>query len=191
MFDIGWSELLIVAVVAIIVVGPRDLPRMLRTVGQYVGKVRRMAGDFRTQFDDALKEADLDDLKKDVDSIRSLNPATALRKEMGSINEIGKDIKKSVEGPLKGTNSTSADTSADSEPAVSRPAVSRPANPVVTETNPATSESAQATSVQPEPAPKTPAKAAVTSAKKAPAKAARTSRKKPAKSAKSETVPSS
>lgn len=132
MFDIGWSELLIIAVVAIVVVGPRDLPRMLRTVGQYVGKFRRMAGDFRTQFDDALKEADLDDLKKDVDSLRSLNPARAIKKEIGSINEIGKDIKKSVEAPVTSTSSTSSsDTPAanGAETAPATPARSRPAQP--------------------------------------------------------------
>ena len=191
MFDIGWSELLIIAVVAIIVVGPRDLPRMLRTVGQYVGKARRMAGDFRTQFDDALKEADLDDLKKDVDSIRSLNPVTALRKEMGSINEIGKDIKKSVEAPLKGSSSTSADVSTETEPAVSRPAVSRPANQVATKTSAGSSEPAQTSSVQSEPAPKTPKKAAVKKAPKTTAKATQTKRKKATKSTKSESASSS
>jgi sec-independent protein translocase protein TatB len=140
MFDIGWSELLVIAVVAIIVVGPRDLPRMLRTVGQSVGKVRRMAGDFRSQFDDALKEAELDDLKKDVDSLRSLNPANALKKEIGSINEIGKDIKKSVEAPVNlDSQATAMDspvvngatpTSGEIETAPSTtPARSRPARP--------------------------------------------------------------
>ncbi len=141
MFDIGWSELLIIAVVAIIVVGPRDLPRMLRTVGQSVGKVRRMAGDFRAQFDDALKEADLGDLKKDVDSLRSLNPAKALKKEMGSINEIGKDIKKSVEAPVDlGGQATAMDSpvvngaeptsdKGNAETAPPTPARSRPARP--------------------------------------------------------------
>ncbi len=141
MFDIGWSELLVIAVVAIIVVGPRDLPRMLRTVGQTVGKARRMAGDFRSQFDDALKEADLDDLKKDVDSLRSLNPANALKKEIGSINEIGKDIKKSVEAPVdQGSQANAMDSPAsieatpasvngNAETAPPTPARSRPARP--------------------------------------------------------------
>ncbi len=141
MFDIGWSELLIIAVVAIIVVGPRDLPRMLRTVGQTVGKVRRMAGDFRSQFDDALKEADLDDLKKDVDSLRSLNPANVLKKEIGSINEIGKDIKKTVESPVNLASQTSTSDApatngaasvsdkSETEAAPAKPARSRPARP--------------------------------------------------------------
>ena len=59
MFDLGWPELLVVALVLIIVVGPKDLPAMLRTFGKTTRKLRSMAGDFRSQFDDALKEAEL------------------------------------------------------------------------------------------------------------------------------------
>ncbi|HZP19157.1 MAG TPA: Sec-independent protein translocase protein TatB [Bauldia sp.] len=64
MFDIGWSELLVIAVVAIVVIGPKDLPGALRAFGRWTGKVRRMAGDFQRQFSEALKEAELDDLHK-------------------------------------------------------------------------------------------------------------------------------
>ncbi|SEQ04073.1 sec-independent protein translocase protein TatB [Faunimonas pinastri] len=74
MFDIGWSEILIIAVVAVVVIGPKDLPRALRAFGKTMGMVRRTANDFRRQFDDALreaeKEADLADLRKTVASIR-------------------------------------------------------------------------------------------------------------------------
>ena len=59
MFDIGWPEMLVVAVVLIVVVGPKDLPRMLRAFGRTTSKMRSMAGDFRKQFDEALKEAEL------------------------------------------------------------------------------------------------------------------------------------
>jgi sec-independent protein translocase protein TatB len=64
MFDIGWSELLVIAVVAIIVVGPKDLPRLMRTFGQYAGKLRRMATDFQHQFDEAVREAELEELRE-------------------------------------------------------------------------------------------------------------------------------
>ena len=66
MFEIGWSELVVVAVVAILVVGPKELPGMLRTVGKTIGNLRRMAGDFQRQFDQALKEAELDQVRKEV-----------------------------------------------------------------------------------------------------------------------------
>ena len=69
MFDIGWSEMMVVAVVAIIVVGPKDLPRLLRTVGGYVTKVRRLAGDFQKQLNEAMREAELEDVRKEVQQI--------------------------------------------------------------------------------------------------------------------------
>ena len=64
MFDIGWSELLVIGIVALVVIGPKELPGVLRTVGQMVGKLRRMAGEFQGQFQEALREAELDGLKK-------------------------------------------------------------------------------------------------------------------------------
>jgi sec-independent protein translocase protein TatB len=64
LFDVGWTEIVVIACVAIIVVGPKDLPRVLRTVGKTVGNLRRLAGDFQKQFDDALKDAELDEVKK-------------------------------------------------------------------------------------------------------------------------------
>jgi sec-independent protein translocase protein TatB len=70
MFDIGWSELLIIAVMALIVVGPKDLPVLLRTVGRYVGIVRRQAAEFRAQFDEALRESELDQIRKDVAGLK-------------------------------------------------------------------------------------------------------------------------
>ena len=60
MFDIGWTELLVIAVVAIVVIGPKDLPRAMRTVGQWTGKMKRMAREFQGQFNEALREAELD-----------------------------------------------------------------------------------------------------------------------------------
>ena len=64
MLDVGWTEILVIAIVLIIVVGPKDLPQMLRTFGRMVSKMRGMASDFRQQFDEALREADLDDVRK-------------------------------------------------------------------------------------------------------------------------------
>ncbi|MDF2995735.1 MAG: twin-arginine translocation protein TatB subunit [Xanthobacteraceae bacterium] len=64
MFDIGWSELLVIGIVALVVIGPKELPGVLRSVGQMVGKLRRMAGEFQGQFQEALREAELDSLKK-------------------------------------------------------------------------------------------------------------------------------
>ena len=64
MFDIGWSELLVIGVVALIAIGPKELPGVLRTVGQWMGKIRRMASEFQGQFHEAMREAEMADLKK-------------------------------------------------------------------------------------------------------------------------------
>ena len=69
MFDIGWSELVVIGVVALIAIGPKELPGVLRTVGQYMGKVRRMASEFQGQFTEAMREAEMADLKKQVDEM--------------------------------------------------------------------------------------------------------------------------
>lgn len=91
MFEIGWTELVVIAVVAVLVVGPKDLPRMLRTFGQLVGKARRMASDFQHQFNDALKEAErqaeMDDLRKQVEGLKTaasvaVDPMKAVRDEI-------------------------------------------------------------------------------------------------------------
>ncbi len=69
MFDIGWMELMIVGTVMLLVVGPKELPGLLRTIGKYVGVVKRQANEFRAQFDEAIKESDFSDLKKDMENL--------------------------------------------------------------------------------------------------------------------------
>jgi sec-independent protein translocase protein TatB len=66
MFDVGWSELVLIGVVALIVIGPKELPAVLRAVGQWTTKIRRMAGEFQSQFQEAMREAEMSDLKKHV-----------------------------------------------------------------------------------------------------------------------------
>src|SRR6266850_2434357 len=67
MFDVGWSELLVIGVVALIAIGPKELPGVLRAVGQWTTKIRRMASEFQDQFREAMREAEMADLKKDID----------------------------------------------------------------------------------------------------------------------------
>jgi sec-independent protein translocase protein TatB len=69
MFDIAWSEMLLIGGVALVVIGPKDLPGALRAAGQAIGKIRRMASEFQGQFNDAMREAELTDLKKQVEDI--------------------------------------------------------------------------------------------------------------------------
>ena len=79
MFDIGWSELLIVLIVALVVVGPKDLPRLMRMAGQWVGKARRMADQFRQSFDEMARQSELDELRKEIAALRD-NPISDLDK---------------------------------------------------------------------------------------------------------------
>src|SRR2546423_11485621 len=69
MFDIGWGKLVVIAVIALIVIGPKERPAVLRTVGQWMTKIRRMAAEFQGQFHKAMREAEMADLKKHVDDI--------------------------------------------------------------------------------------------------------------------------
>jgi sec-independent protein translocase protein TatB len=91
MFDIGWSELVVIAVVALIAIGPKELPAVLRTVGQYMGKIRRMASEFQGQFQDAMREAEMADMKKDFDEMSAaasdlthFDPMADMQKELDS-----------------------------------------------------------------------------------------------------------
>lgn len=70
MFDLGWSELFIIAVVALLVVGPKELPILLRTIGKYVGVVRQHAAEFRSQFEAAMRETEFDSLKTEMTGLR-------------------------------------------------------------------------------------------------------------------------
>jgi sec-independent protein translocase protein TatB len=88
MLDLSWGEIMVVGAVALIVIGPKDLPKALRTLGNTVGKVRRMAGEFQSQFAEAMREAELDDVRKQIqgvnDSVGSLNPIENIRSELKS-----------------------------------------------------------------------------------------------------------
>jgi sec-independent protein translocase protein TatB len=101
MFNLGWSEILMIAVVAIIVVGPKDLPRMLRTLGKTMGQLRRTANDFKRQFDDALKEAeqqaDFAETRKSLEGLGKIDPLADVKKELDSVSKVGDDIKGAVE----------------------------------------------------------------------------------------------
>ena len=124
MLDIGWSEILIIAVVAILVVGPKDLPRLLRQVGNFVGKIKRTANEFKSQFDEAIRDSELDELKSEVSD---MNPLTDIRDELE--NSIGnddifemEDIDLDVEDPPETTKSKPAGqaTNENKEPAADR-----------------------------------------------------------------------
>lgn len=112
MFDLGWTEFIVIAVVAILVVGPKELPGMLRTIGKTIGNMRRMAGDFQRQMNDALKEADLDGIKTGIDSVKSINPVSQIKGSLNPIKQAAEDVQRDInKGLLKpGDGSKSVDT---------------------------------------------------------------------------------
>ena len=94
MFEIGWSELLLIGIVALIAIGPKELPTVLRTLGQWMSKLRRMASEFQSQFQEAMREAEMADLKKQVDemtsqaqSYASFDPVSEVKRELESTQQ--------------------------------------------------------------------------------------------------------
>jgi sec-independent protein translocase protein TatB len=97
MFDISWTEFLLIGIVALIVIGPKELPTVMRTMGQWTRKVRSMAADFQNQFHEAMREAEMADLKKQVDDIaQDVKNYDPLRDVRSDVEAIGKDLNASL-----------------------------------------------------------------------------------------------
>ena len=115
MFDIAWSELGVIAVVALVVIGPKDLPKVLRTVGQWTAKARSMAREFQSGIDDMVREAELDELRKAAKQVTDLSLESEIKKTFDpdgslekqfqehnqAIMDATKDIKTDVEGATR------------------------------------------------------------------------------------------
>jgi sec-independent protein translocase protein TatB len=96
MFDIGWSEFALIAVVALIAIGPKELPGVLRTLGQWIGKARKMAAEFQGQFQEAMREAEMADLKKSFDEVKEAAAGFGSRGGfMSTISSLQKDVAES------------------------------------------------------------------------------------------------
>jgi sec-independent protein translocase protein TatB len=118
MFDIGWSEFVVIAVVALIAIGPKELPGVLRMVGQWMGKARRMAAEFQGQFQEAMREAEMADLKKSFDEVKetasgftSGNIMTSLEKDVGNALRIDDVEKPATSSDAPATSSDAPATS--------------------------------------------------------------------------------
>ena len=102
MFDISWTEFLLIGIVALIVIGPKELPAVMRSLGQWTRKIRSLAADFQNQFHEAMREAEMAELKKQVDDmasdIKSYDPLKDVRTD---VEAIGKDLDESVKSPDK------------------------------------------------------------------------------------------
>jgi sec-independent protein translocase protein TatB len=127
MFDIGWSELVVIAVVALIAIGPKELPGVLRMVGQWMGKARKMAAEFQGQFQEAMREAEMADVKKAFDEVKeaasgftSNNIMTSLQKDVGDALKID-----DVDKPANVATETAATSTSDMPVIPTTPAISK------------------------------------------------------------------
>jgi len=113
MFDIGSSELILIAVVALIAIGPKELPGVLRMVGQWTGKARKMAAEFQGQFQEAMREAEMADLKKGFDEIKE---ATTSFSRGNLLTSLQKDVNDAlnVDKPAERPSSVTSEPSATS-----------------------------------------------------------------------------
>jgi sec-independent protein translocase protein TatB len=154
MFDIGWSELVLIAVVALIAIGPKELPGVLRMVGQWMGKARKMAAEFQGQFQEAMREAEMADLKKSFDEVREAasgftggNVMTSLQKDVSESLRID-----DVEKPAASTDAPAISTDTPAVAEATTPAIDLPAIPTTAEApTPATSAEADAHAAVAEP----------------------------------------
>ena len=111
MFDMSWGEVMVIGGVALIVIGPKDLPKALRTVGQMTAKVRRLASEFQGQFTEAMREAELDEVRREVEGInRQVSSATSTA--FNPIQSIRDELKTAVE-----SKTASYETNAGASPA--------------------------------------------------------------------------
>lgn len=105
---IGASELIVIAVVALIVVGPKDLPKMLRQLGRFVGKMRAMADEFRTSFEDMARQSELDDLRKEVEALRSGKSLSPIIDDIDAeMKSVQADIDNTIHSPSRALSSDS------------------------------------------------------------------------------------
>jgi sec-independent protein translocase protein TatB len=140
MFDITSSKLFLLAIVALLVIGPKDFPVLLRTIGKYVGIIRGHAREFRAQFDEAMRETELAQLKKDMENIAheteaSLN-ATGREVEQ-TLNDAGRGVEASFENPLAPVGPEQPETAASGDGAPAAGAEPMPVPAVASEPTPA------------------------------------------------------
>ena len=101
MFDLfSWNHIVILLVVMLVVVGPKDLPRMLHMMGKWAGKARAMANEFRKSFDEMARQSELDELRKEIEELKKSNPVSDI---VGSMNDMNSSLATAVDGAGQST----------------------------------------------------------------------------------------
>jgi sec-independent protein translocase protein TatB len=158
MFDIGWSEMAVILLIALIVIGPRDLPRVARTMGKWVAKGRSMAREFQTAIEDMARETELDKVKSEIEKVSRTNIGKTIEKTIDPSGDLGKAFDPTAsnhdagDSAAKGKDAapkakglppsaapeaaaTTATKAAATKPAATKPAATKPAatEPAATE----------------------------------------------------------
>ncbi|KGT73991.1 preprotein translocase subunit TatB [Bradyrhizobium japonicum] len=131
MFDIGWSELVLIGVVALVAIGPKELPGVLRMVGQWMGKARKMAAEFQGQFQEAMREAEMADLKKSFDEVKEAASGFAGNNLMTSLQKDVSDALRvdALDKPAETTTTTAVEATSSETPAISGETPATPTTP--------------------------------------------------------------
>jgi sec-independent protein translocase protein TatB len=108
MFDMSWGEVMVIGAVALIVIGPKDLPKALRTLGQMTTKIRRMAAEFQGQFNEAMREAELDEVKRQIQGVNE--SVGSLNQGFNPMQTIRDELKGAIDAPATARESTPAET---------------------------------------------------------------------------------
>jgi sec-independent protein translocase protein TatB len=93
MFDIGWSELFVIGVVALVVIGPKDLPKALRTVGVWVRKARQISGEFRASVDQMMRESELDEVRQQIKKAADVDLEKEFKETVDPKGELAEALK--------------------------------------------------------------------------------------------------
>jgi sec-independent protein translocase protein TatB len=99
MFDLSWSHILLVLIVALVVVGPKDLPKLMRTAGQWLAKARAMADQFRQSFDEMARQSELEELRAEIESLRHERPLAEIDQTLKQTVPLPTAIPVAVETP--------------------------------------------------------------------------------------------
>jgi sec-independent protein translocase protein TatB len=122
MLDIGWSEMAVILMVALIVIGPKDLPRVARTVGKWTGKARAMAREFQRSLDDMAREAELQDIKAEMDKLSRTDVRHRIEETIDPEGELRRDLGASAAKPARKKKPAEAAAALPAPPAATLPA---------------------------------------------------------------------
>lgn len=118
MLDIGWTELAVAAVLALLVIGPKELPGLLRTMGRWMRKIRTLAREFQRSVDEVIRESELDDIRKQVRSLNSIDVEGEIRKTVDEDGSLRRTLSEPLDSGSKEKTSSASSPDPNREPSI-------------------------------------------------------------------------